>query len=261
MKIRVCIPSYRRPEVATFKYLSCPYIYVDRSEYEAYVDANPGHEDHIIAVPDGVQGNIARVRNYIMRANLVDDDYDAICIIDDDMEGMYIWEVQGCKSVKRKISEEEFLILLQKYGMLCDELGFKYWGAQCNQDQLSYREYTPFSFSSFIGAPFQNFLRGNECYHDENIPLKEDYDMTLQQCNKYRGCLRLNFLTYNVKQSEQAGGCATYRNYQREMQQLLALQKKWGSKIVKIDESNKGRTSKKKLFDYNPIIKIPIKGV
>lgn len=260
MKIRVCIPSYRRPEVATFKYLSCPYVYVDRSEYEAYVEASPGHEDHIIAVPDGVQGNLCRIRNYIMQSEF-DNGFDVVCIIDDDMEGMYIWEVQGCKSVKRKIDEEEFLIMLEKYSILCDEFGYKFWGAQCNQDQLSYREYTPFSLSSYIGGPFQVFLKGNECFYDENLPLKEDYDMTLQQCNKYRGCLRLNFLTYNVKQSEQAGGCATYRNYQREMQQLLALQKKWGKKIVRIDESNKGRTSKTKLFDYNPIIKIPIKGV
>jgi Na+/phosphate symporter len=40
--------------------------------------------------------------------------------------------------------------------------------------------------------------------------------MTLQQCNKYRGCLRVNKYHYNCKQSKQAGGCATYRNYMRE---------------------------------------------
>lgn len=134
-------------------------------------------------------------------------------------------------------------------------------GGNCNMDKLSYREYTPFSFSSYIGGPFQAFIKGNECFYDERLPLKEDYDMTLQQCNKYRGCLRLNFLTYDVKQSEQAGGCATYRNYLKEKEQFELLQAKWGSEIVKEDKSNKGKTKKKKMFDYNPIIKIPINGI
>lgn len=105
------------------------------------------------------------------------------------------------------------------------------------------------------------FLR-NELRYDEKLPLKEDYDMTLQQCNKYRGCLRLNKYNYDCKQSKQAGGCATYRNYEREEQQLLALQKKWGSEIVKFDITENSNTKKKrKNIDYNPIIHIKIKGL
>lgn len=34
-----------------------------------------------------------------------------------------------------------------------------------------------------------------------------------------------------------------------------------GGAIVKTDTSNKGMTTKEKMMDYNPIIKIPIKGV
>lgn len=34
-----------------------------------------------------------------------------------------------------------------------------------------------------------------------------------------------------------------------------------GGQIVKIDTSNKGRSEKVKRLDYNPIIKVPIKGV
>ena len=41
----------------------------------------------------------------------------------------------------------------------------------------------------------------------------------------------------------------------------MALIKKWGGQIIKIDETNKGLTKKEKIFDYNPIVKIPIKGV
>ena len=62
--------------------------------------------------------------------------------------------------------------------------------------------------------------------------------------------------------SKQKGGCATYRNYDREIQQLEALQRKWGPKIAKIDTVENHNAKKKKVkIDYNPIIKIPIKGV
>ena len=66
---------------------------------------------------------------------------------------------------------------------------------------------------------------------------------------------------YVCEQSTNKGGCATIRNRKREKEQFELLQKKWGGGIVKIDRSNKGRTDKEKLFDYNPIIKVPIKGI
>lgn len=47
-----------------------------------------------------------------------------------------------------------------------------------------------------------------------------------------------------------------------EREQFELLQKKWGSNIVRLDTSNKGRSRKnRKYIDYNPIIKIPIKGI
>ena len=86
--------------------------------------------------------------------------------------------------------------------------------------------------------------------------------MTLQNMNKYRGALRLNKYHYVCRQSEQKGGCAMYRNMEREKEQFELLRKKWGSKIVRLDTSNKGRSKKnRKYIDYNPIIKIPIKGI
>jgi sensor c-di-GMP phosphodiesterase-like protein len=132
-----------------------------------------------------------------------------------------------------------------------------------SDDKQSYRENAPFSTVSYIGGPFQVFLKGNEIYYDERLPLKEDYDMTLQQLNKYRVVLRANKFFYSVKQSEQAGGCATYRNLEREKKQLEMLQKKWGKKIVRIDNNNRSHNLKKEKtkIDYNPIIKPPIKGI
>lgn len=52
-----------------------------------------------------------------------------------------------------------------------------------------------------------------------------------------------------------------YRIMKKEKEQFELLVKKWGTKIVREDKSNKGKTKKQKMFDYNPIIKIPIKGI
>ena len=59
----------------------------------------------------------------------------------------------------------------------------------------------------------------------------------------------------DVKQAKQAGGCATYRTNEKEKEQFLLLQRKWGGKIVKKDKGSR------RSFDFNPIIHIPIKGV
>ena len=53
-----------------------------------------------------------------------------------------------------------------------------------------------------------------------------------------------------IKQSENVGGCATYRNMLREKEQFELLQKKWGSSIVKYDGSKMKRAKKQKMFDY-----------
>lgn len=144
---------------------------------------------------------------------------------------------------------------------MANDIGAKFWGVNVNSDPMAYRHNTPFSTISPVLGPFGCFLKGNKCRYDENLPLKEDYDMTLQQLNTERVVLRVNAYHYLCKQSENIGGCAAYRNREREKQQLEALQAKWGSNIVKVDTSNKGRTEKIKRLDYNPIIKVPIKGV
>jgi hypothetical protein len=47
------------------------------------------------------------------------------------------------------------------------------------------------------------------------------------------------------------------------MAQVIGLQKKWGSKIVKLDsgKSRSHSTKKKVNFDINPIVKVPIRGL
>lgn len=260
MNIVVCSPSYKRPKVKTLNYLPFVRIYVDPSEYDEYVRQNPGAS--IVKCADDVQGNVARVRNYIL-----DEEYkngaDAVCIVDDDIYRMEYFVKDPNSNfgyMREEIKADDFMGFLEKYTILCMEFGYHLWGVNCNKDSLSYKHSTPFSTTSVVLGPFCVHVQSPIRY-DLSLPLKEDYDLCIQHLNKYRGVLRVNSVHYDCLQSENKGGCAAMRNRKREKEQFELLQKKWGSRIVREDKSSKGHTAKIKVFDYNPIIKVPIPGV
>ena len=114
MKISVCCPSYKRPKVETLDYLPFTKVYVDNKEYNDYIKENKGFEKNIIKVPDGIQGNLRRIRNYIL-----DEEFkngaDVCLIIDDDLKGIYLWQgfagqislhlvLSGCQPVYCEVS-------------------------------------------------------------------------------------------------------------------------------------------------------------
>lgn len=263
MKISVNAPSYKRPSaVKTLAYLPFCRIWVDEGEAPEYRKNYPDAE--IIACPKGVQGNTGRIRNYILREEF-NRGMDVVLMVDDDLTCVERYNVRPGTNYgyeKHKITTEEFLPMVEKYSVMAKDLGAKLWGMNCNGDARAYRHYTPFSTLSFVGGPFQCFLKGNRCLYDERLPLKEDFDMTLQQLNLERVVLRVNFLHYICDQSKSPGRCAAYRNRDRERQQLDLLRKKWGSKIVQEDAGADDATEKLRIHDdYNPIIHVPIRGI
>ena len=262
MRISVNAPSYRRPDcVKTLDYLPFTRIWVDGGEYEDYKRNYPTSD--IVRCEDGVQGNLCRVRNHILDREFARG-MDVVVIIDDDLWRISRFDYDreiGYGYNETEVKADEFMTFVEKYSIMAEELGAKFWGVNCNKDMMAYRHCSPFSTRAYIGGPFQAFLKGNRCRYDESLPLKEDYDMTLQQMNLERVVLRVNAYHYTCRQSTMRGGCAAYRNRYKEREQLYALQRKWGSKIVRIDTSNKGLTDKAKRLDYNPIIRIPIGGI
>jgi hypothetical protein len=160
-------------------------------------------------------------------------------------------------------NEKSIYQFLYKYTIMALDLGVKLWGINVNSDKQVYKEYSPFSTNCYIGGPFMVHV-DTDLRFDERFPLKEDYDFTLQNLNKYRKVLRINKYCYDVKQKEQTGGVADYRTLEEERRQLLLLQKKWGSDIIKEDKikSGKGKQSNKiRTYDINPRLISPIKGV
>lgn len=254
MRISINCPSYKRPKVETLAYLPQCKVWVGEDELNEYQKQNPGATFEVLQCN---QGNISRVRNEILDREFAAG-ADVVCIVDDDLKGIYHFEKAKHNNFgyeKYLVKSEEFESFIYKHTVMCKEFGFYLWGVNLNKDSRSYRHTAPISTNSIILGPFSCHLKGGDIRYDERIPLKEDYDLAIQHLNKHRGILRLNKFHYDCKQSVQAGGCAAIRNYQTEQSQFELLVSKWGSDIVRLD-----KTSKKK-FDYNPIIKIPIKGI
>ena len=245
MKIKFFAPSYKRPQKSITQ-KTYPFVKLVVRELEAkeYIENN----NDIVIVPNEAQGNLCKIRNYILDNFF--DDADCLILLDDDCKGISRWQDQ--KNIK--MSKDDLLEFAEQMTILCNDFGFKFWGLNCVSDKGAYREHTPFGTLQYIGGPFQAHLK-NEIRYDEKLPLKEDYDITLQHIKKYKGCLRVNFANYDVKQAEQVGGCATYRNKKNETEHFELLQKKWGNKIIQKDNKSKRK------FDFNPILRIPLKGV
>lgn len=263
MKISVNSPSYKRPTTAkTLDYLPYCKIWVDEGEAEAYQANYPNAQ--VIACPKGVQGHgSARIRNYILDKEF-EAGADVVVLVDDDLNWIERWEVNdltGFGYEPHKLSADELLVFIEKYTIMAQDIGAKYWGVNLSQDKRLYHHNTPFSTRSVVLGPFCCHLKGTQCRYDESFKLKDDYDMALQQLNMERVALRVNSHHYICEQSTNVGGTSTLRNRDREYEETMAFQRKWGSHIIKIDETNKGLTTKQKIFDYNPIVRVPIKGV
>lgn len=244
----------------TPEYIPFVRVFVAWEEYKEYTYQNPGLT--IIKCDKGIQGNLSRVRNFILRHEF-EDGADVVCMVDDDMKGIYYWEKEDMVQGKL-LKTNEILGFIEKYSIVTREIGAYQWGINLNKDPQVYREYTPFSTLSHVATgPFGCFLKGNNCWYDERFCIKEDYDMALQQLRKNRMLFRVNKFYYIVKQGKQVGGCAVQRNFEEEKREMDLLQKKWGKRIVRWDRQERCHKLKKvkRLIDRNPVIRVPIRGI
>lgn len=246
----VLSPSWKRADSCfTHKYIRSLRYVVCESQAESYLR----NKLPVLVCPDSAQGNVSRVRNWI----LDNADSDRIVITDDDLSYIGLWNGSSYKKIKSGEIEE----WIEHGFSLAHGFGVRYWGINIIQDKGAYREYTPFSLNNVVLGPFGGFFGDFEPRYDEELPLKEDYDLSIQALNKYRRILRINFAHYVCKQHTNAGGCASYRTIQREKEQFKKLQTKWGSRLVRRDSGARKNQTKATTYDINPIIKIPIKGV
>ena len=151
MKVKFYAPSYKRPQKSITQ-INYPFVKLIVRESEAEEYLKNGNDIEI--VPDSAQGNLCRIRNYILN-NYFDDD--CIILLDDDCKGIYRWEKQN----KVKFDPEELMEFSESMSVLCNDWGFKFWGLNCIPDKGAYREHTPFGTLQYIGGPFQAHLKND----------------------------------------------------------------------------------------------------
>jgi len=241
----IIAPSYQRAKtVNTHNLLPEVRYAVHEFEYADYVE----HEHDCIELPDSTRGNIPNVRNWLID-KYGDDD---LIFVDDDIDAFTFWD--NCE--QKHLSGDDLIEHIELMLIIAKDMGACLFGVNPAIDKGSYREYTPFSTTSYISCSFHGMINmKNLPYrYDPSLPLKEDYDFTIQVCNGERKALRFNRYGMKKKDHGNIGGCADYRTLEIEKEQFDLLQRKWGSQIVKKDKASKG-------YDLNPIIKIPIGGV
>lgn len=247
----IASPSWKRAERAiVHDYLPVRYVVC-----ESQADAYRKRGLDVWERPDSVQGSTSRVRNWILKNTPTP----AVLMVDDDLRALGQWN--GTK--RRRLSGDEALEFIEHGFDLASQFGVKMWGVNpMAADKQACRECNPFSLGAFVGGPFTGFIDCDLRY-DERIPLKEDYDMTLQVLNKYRRALRFNSVHYFNDMHGMPGGCADIRNLEREREHFEILQRKWGSGIVKRDRGNShnGQRVRAASYDLNPKLSIPIGGV
>jgi hypothetical protein len=225
MDYKVYIPSKGRAgKVTSHKLFKESTIICPESEEKNYKD----YHKNVIAVPDQVKG-ITSTRNWIL--NNINDDWHVQ--VDDDALSFHMFE-KGKKQTF--IDQDKIHKILDNQFHLCDGWGLKVWGFALAADYKFYREYTPFSTQGVIGANIIGIIK-NDLRFDERLKVKEDYDYSMQNIAKYSGALRCMKYGIDVIHLTNEGGCVSYRTKDVEMQAYSVLLKKWGKKVVKLQNN------------------------
>jgi len=225
MDYKVYIPSMGRAgKVTTHKLFKESIIVCPKKEVKAYKE----YHDQVLGVDDNIKG-ITKTRNWILEKN--NDEWHIQ--VDDDALSFHTYE---CGKLIKFIDVDRIDNILRNQFLVCKEWGHKAWGFALASDYKFYREYSPFSSQGVIGANILGVIK-NPIRFDERLKVKEDYDYSMQHIAKYGGVLRFMKYGIDVIHLTNEGGCVSYRTKDVEMEAYNILVKKWGKKIVKIQDN------------------------
>jgi hypothetical protein len=155
--------------------------------------------------------------------------YNYCCIIEDDLISIKI--AHDKKNVTPITLDEA---IENMYNTLCEinhRLNIKMIGVAPTSNPYFYNPYEPISFNKFCIGSLLLIKTDTECRFDYNLKLKEDYDFTLQNINKYGGAARANYILANFQHYKNRGGAVDYRTVELEQKTIIYLKQKWGNAI------------------------------
>lgn len=225
-----------------FKHTSFDIVIVIHENELTKYQESMGNDTKFLCHDDSVKGNMAKVRNFIVDNN--GERYFIMC--DDDLKKFQLIE----NGKQRTMTPDELENMIINGFNMCEDLGTVLWGINLLNDPMAYREYSPLSLLSVILGPFSAHIK-NDLRYDDRLPLKEDYDYSLQVLQKHHKILRFNKYSYMTEHITLEGGCPSYRTKSAEIEQMKIFKKKWGERIVKGDIEK----------SINPVVTVPLKGI
>jgi hypothetical protein len=248
--MNIIIPSYKRSHDLKGKdyFLMAKYC-VPESQKEEYIKVLG--IDRVITLPDSEDGDIIKKRNWILK-NIPK----PLIMIDDDVSKLVFWDKRKVKYLSKEFPKNLLNDLFIEFISLSEQFGVKMFGVSQNQDDRQYKEFCPFNLSNIILGPFQGHLK-HDLKFDSKVGTKDDYDMALQQLNKYKKILRFNKYAYDCEHGDNKGGIVSYRSKEKEIEYCKQIMLKWGKKII---EYKIPPTKMTDLLNAKKV-NIPIKGV
>lgn len=212
----IAIPSKGRPEeVLTAQNLKGinlkKYLFLDtekeKEKYLEYEGQNGVENIDYIWVTD-VDGGIVKTRNFILEQFA---DGKEILMMDDDIQ--YFTKKVGNTAIK--INDIDKLEELFRVGFnICHKNNTKLWGLYPVNNQF-FMSHT--IKSGFINGVFLGIIK-SDLRFNENIKVKEDYEITCQHVRKFNKVVRLNMWSYQTDYQGNEGGCTTYRTSEMQKQ-------------------------------------------
>lgn len=248
--MNVIIPSYKRSHDLKGKdYFFMAKYCVPESQKDEYI--KEVGENRVITLPDNEDGDIVKKRNWILK-NIPR----PLIMIDDDVKSIGYIQSINKKPKQFTLEKEKLLEFFTNSFVLCNDFNAKMWGMNQNSDPMSYRQYNPISLSNIVLGPFQGHLK-HDLLFDKRVGTKDDYDMALQQLQKYKKVLRLNKFHYLCEHGDNKGGIVSYRSKEKEIEYCKQIMLKWGKKIIQY------RIPPQKMTDLLNAkkVNVPIKGV
>ena len=213
----IAIPSKGRAGLTTTNKIlpNIGTFFVPESEYHQYKDL----VKNVIGVPKEVQG-ITQTRNWILKNT----DEKWVVMLDDDAKSTGYTQLNKRNAKQIKIKDEgfwgeEFL----KYFDLCEQIGFKIWGAKTEGALRSVYPYKPILMKTYVTASLMGMVNDGEYYFDEKFVVKEDYEICLRHIRDKGGILGIRYLHWENDHWSQDGGCKDYRTINIEKQAIKDL--------------------------------------
>lgn len=226
--IKIAIPTHWRSKTIIEDTLKIVKQF-NKDTFEIYIFPNPIEEtekythlgsDNIYVVWLPTKW-ILQTRNQILEYF---NEWDEIFFMDDDITWAFIWYNKNNKWVKQDLSINQIEQAITKWFKDIKEKGLKLFWFYPVQNAFFMSK--TIKVNQFIIASAFGMIK-TDLKFDENLPLKEDYDFTIQNYIKYGWAIRYNYITFKAKHYTNAWWCQTERNDNREKISCDYLKQKW----------------------------------